>query len=72
MRVISASDRESVMDAVALEAFLWECKDYADGWIAFRKQSEALEYQDQTGCLVRIYFRPVYIPKGMPPSQSDQ
>jgi len=31
----------------------WECKDYADGWIAFAKLTDALAYQFDTGCVMR-------------------
>lgn len=37
---------------------LWECKDYADGWICFPIEEDAVEYQRETGCMVRVYFRP--------------
>lgn len=31
----------------------WECKDYADGWIRFDNQKEALDYQLNSGCIMR-------------------
>lgn len=31
----------------------WECKDYADGWIRYDSLDEALDYQEQTGCVMR-------------------
>lgn len=40
-----------------LEACSWECKDYADGWIKFQTLNEAIEYQIETGCLVRVVYR---------------
>jgi hypothetical protein len=36
----------------------WHCKDYADGWINFDNEAEALAYQKDTGCLIRIVYRP--------------
>lgn len=32
---------------------IWECKDYADGWIRYVTLADALEYQEQTGCIMR-------------------
>ena len=31
----------------------WECKDYADGWIRYATLADALDYQEQTGCIMR-------------------
>lgn len=42
----------------ALQPFLWECKDYADGWIRYFNEEEALAYQRDTGCAMRITYRP--------------
>jgi hypothetical protein len=42
----------------ALQPFLWECKDYADGWIRYFDEEEALAYQRDTGCALRITYRP--------------
>jgi len=39
--------------------YLWQCKDYADGWISYADKEEALAYQRDTGCLLRITYRPV-------------
>ncbi len=39
------------------KAILFECKDYADGWITFKNEREARAYQDDTGCLMRIYYK---------------
>jgi len=35
----------------------WECKDYADGWIKYSRPADALRYQDETGCLLRVTYR---------------
>ena len=39
-------------------AFCWECKDYADGWIRYFDEHEALAYQRDTGCALRVTYRP--------------
>lgn len=39
--------------APAEGGMLWQCKDYADGWISFPSKLEAMEYQAATGCAVR-------------------
>lgn len=39
--------------------YLWQCKDYADGWISYADREEALAYQRDTGCLLRITYRPL-------------
>jgi len=41
------------------EPYLWQCKDYADGWITYTDREEALAYQRDTGCLLRITYRPL-------------
>jgi len=39
------------------QAFAWECKDYADGWIRYFDEQEALAYQRDTGCIIRVVYR---------------
>lgn len=34
-------------------AVMWRCKDYADGWIVFRSQSDAEAYRDATGSVMQ-------------------
>jgi hypothetical protein len=41
--------------------FMWQCKDYADGWIDFSNEHEALNYSYKTGCLVRVVYRAALI-----------
>lgn len=41
-----------------IHAAVWECKDYADGWITYFDQQEAFAYQRETGCAMRITCRP--------------
>lgn len=47
--------------ADGLEPTHWHCKDYADGWISFDNAGEALAYQRDTGCLLRVIYRPSQI-----------
>ena len=35
------------------EIAIWRCRDYADGWILFRDEAAAKNYQEQTGCLMQ-------------------
>lgn len=42
-----------------LVPYLWQCKDYADGWLSFANEDEAQAYQRDTGCAVRITYRPL-------------
>jgi len=39
--------------------YLWQCKDYADGWLSYANEDEAQAYQRDTGCAVRITYRPL-------------
>jgi hypothetical protein len=39
--------------------YLWQCKDYMDGWISYADREEALAYQRDTGCLLRVTYRPL-------------
>jgi len=43
--------------------FVWQCKDYADGWIDFSNEHEALNYSYETGCLMRVVYRAALHPK---------
>ncbi len=40
-----------------MEPYLWQCKDYANGWIDYFNEAEALAYQRDTGCAMRITYR---------------
>ena len=51
-----------------LEAYLWECKDYADGWIKFDRERDARDYQHETGCVMRVYYRSVQAAKPVEPA----
>lgn len=42
----------------ALHPFMWECKDFADGWIRYFNEEEALAYQRDTGCALRVTYKP--------------
>lgn len=42
-----------------LVPYLWQCKDYADGWLSYTNEDEAQAYQRDTGCAVRITYRPL-------------
>lgn len=42
-----------------LVPYLWQCKNYADGWLSFANEDEAQAYQRDTGCAVRITYRPL-------------
>jgi hypothetical protein len=37
---------------------IWQCKDYADGWITFPTRESAQNYHEETGALMRYlnYF----------------
>jgi hypothetical protein len=55
--------------ALKLAAVMWECKDYADGWIRYFDELEALAYQRDTGCALRVTYRPAPTSKGASDAQ---
>ena len=43
--------------------FKWQCKDYANGWISFDNEHEALNYSYETGSAMRVLYRAALHPK---------
>lgn len=50
---VIATERRAAQLLRGISGIAWECKDFADGWIKFASLAEALEYQEQTGCVMR-------------------
>lgn len=52
----SISNRRTVKlaDIEALFTPVYQCRDYADGWITFESFDEAIKYHDETGALIRV------------------
>lgn len=58
LRNHTSSNIQSVLSEVANgfldNKTLYRCKDFADGWIPYLDKDDAIDYQEQTGCLTQV------------------